>query len=62
MAETNGDDRRESAFGEFAQSLLTLAVILDLEILIGDAGVGLEFLGTVNAPSLKDLSLRPPRS
>ena len=46
MAEADGDDRREAALGEFAQGLLALAVVLDLEILIGDAGVGLEFLST----------------
>ena len=41
--EADGHDRREAVFGEFAQHLLALRVVLDFEVAEVDAGVLLEF-------------------
>ena len=45
--EAGHDDRIVAVFGEVAQRLLALRVVLDLEIAIFDAGFGLELLGAV---------------
>jgi hypothetical protein len=45
LAEADNHDRVEAALGEFAHRLLALAVILDFEFLIIDAGILLELLG-----------------
>ena len=45
--EADGHDRREAVFGEFAQDLLALRVVLDFEIAVGDAAVLLELFGAV---------------
>ena len=44
LAEADHDDRAEAALGEFAHRLFALAVVLNLEFLIGGAGILLELL------------------
>ena len=63
LGEADTDDRILAALGEAAMGLLALGLVGDLEIGIGDAGLGLEPLGAdVKTPSLKDLSNLPPMS
>jgi Fe2+ transport system protein FeoA len=45
VGEADGDDGVVAAAGEAAQRLLALGVVLDLEIAVVDAGLGLELLG-----------------
>ena len=47
VGEAGDDDRVVAALGEAAQRLLALGVVLQLELLVGDAGLGLEALGAL---------------
>ena len=47
LGEARRDDRRIALVGEVADGLLALGLVGDLELAIGDAGLGLELLGAV---------------